>query len=32
LADTLTHEIARLSGQQYVDEHVPRRNPTSSVA
>jgi 1-acyl-sn-glycerol-3-phosphate acyltransferase len=30
--DELMHEISRLSGQPYVDEYVPKRAPTSSVA
>jgi len=30
--DTLMHEISRLSGQPYVDEYVPKRAPSPSVA
>lgn len=30
--DALMHEIAELSARPYVDEYVPKRNPTSSVA
>lgn len=30
--DALMHEISRLSGRPYVDEYVPRRAPTTSVA
>ena len=30
--DALMREIARLSGEPYVDEYVPKRSPTSSVA
>lgn len=30
--DALMHEIARLSGQPYVDEYVPKRPPTTSAA